>query len=420
MDASVFKKKVVFVGREYQRLAARDSKLPRIIPPQMTDEEAKYIWRNRKGKLIYTPVYEIYTSTFWDAVIQGTAVNTVFEKFGDTAIYERYMLNGAQFAAAKQAAENELLKKAASLYKDDGSMRGYHEYLPIARDICTRSKDTWLRVEYDNARGNAVSADQFGYFVRDKDIYPYWVYHGVMDARERPDHVALEGKIFIIGDPEGDAVWPRNDWNCRCWGVQVDGRHLEQTGQQPVSGAQARQLLEDHVDEQFRFNAYNQGMMPRNGSYFEAMGNANEGDFRNFGLNPGRDQRGGELEGFAATDLHKVVNIVKKWEKDHHTRRTGEIVFQNTRLFTNVIWNNQSLHEVQKHQRGIENIPATIQDPDEVWTNWADVESQQATKRTYLKFGKTCYLVQTLDGIIQDAFAVTPSAADRFRTGVII
>jgi SPP1 gp7 family putative phage head morphogenesis protein len=386
----------------------------------MTDEEAQFVWRNRKGKLIYTPVYMIYKDNFFQPIIDQTALETTFEQFGDTAVFERWMANAAQFAAAKAAGENELLKKAASMFEDD-KVRGYQRYKPIAEEICQRSKDTWLRVEYDTARGNAVSAAQFGRFVENKDLYPYWVYKGVMDARERPEHVALEGMVFRIGDPYGDAVHPKNDWNCRCDAINVDDRFLKENNRQPATEAQSKELLEKYVDEQFRFNSYNQGMLPNDRhSYFEAMGSANEGDFERFNLSPTRDLGKGDLEGLAAIDLHKVVNYVTKWEKTEHTKGNGEIVFQNKRLYTNVIWNNLSLHQVGRHARGVENLPATIADPDEVWTSWADAENQRVTKRVYLKFGKTSYLVQTTDGIIQDAFAVSAAAADRYRKGVII
>lgn len=386
----------------------------------MSDEEAKFVWRNRKGKLIYTPLYQIYTDTFFDSLVQETSMATAFAAFQDTAIYEKWMLNGAQFAAAKSAAENELLKKAANMYEGDG-IKGYHKYLPEAQEICKRSQQTWLRVEYDTNRGNAVSAAQWQRYVANQDLYPYWVYKGVMDARERPDHVALEGKVFKIGDPYGDSVQPKNNWNCRCDAVNVDGRYLEDNGVRAATEAESKELLEKFVDPQFRFNAYNQGTLPNQGhSYFEAMGNANEGNFGLFNLAPGRDQDKGNLEGLAATDLHKVVNYVNKWENKYHTRPNGDIVFQWRERYTNVTWNANSMHAVQSHQRGIENLPDTIQHPDEVWSKWANPEKQQVSERVYLKFGKTCYIVKTSGGVIEDAFAVSPTAADKYRKGVIL
>lgn len=414
----------VLIGKEYAKLAAKagDKKM-RIVPDDLSEDERQYIWRNRKGKLIYTPIYEIYRDTFFEPIINEMGMKTAFAGFESTAIYEKYMLNAAQFAAAKGRAENELLKKAASMQDETGKIKGYNDYRPIAEDITKQSRDTWLRVEYDTNRGNAVAGNQFARFVADSDLYGFWIYRGVMDARERSEHVVLEGKIFRIGDPFGDAVFPKNAWNCRCDGEQVDGRALQAHPGMLAEGDAARKLLEENVDAQFRFNPYTQGTLPNDGhSYFQAMGSANEGDARMFNLPPAvTEGKGKNLEGFAATDLHRVVNYVSKWEKQYHVDpKTGNIIFQNKGLYTNIVWNGNSLHAVQKHQRGIENLPDTIERPDEIWSTWGNVESQTITNRAYMKFGKTCYLVLTTNGIIRDAFAVSPVGADKYRKGVIL
>lgn len=414
---------VVLIGQEYVRLKAKagDKKL-HFVPDDLSEEERKFIWRNRKGKLIYTPIYEIYRDLFFEPILHEMGMKAAFVGFEDTAIYEKYMLNAAQFAAAKGRAENELLKKAASMQDESGKIKSYQDYKPVAEEITKQSRDIWLRVEYDSNRGNAVAGNQFARFVNDSDLYGFWVYRGVMDARERPEHVALEGKIFRIGDRMGDAVFPRNGWNCRCDGEQVDGRYVQQFPNMLAEGDAARELLENNVDPQFRFNPYRQGTMPNDGhSYFQAFNNANDGNSFMFNLPPAvTEGKGKNLEGFAATDLHKVVNHVNMWEKHYHVDRNGDLIFQNKGLATNVVWNGRSLHAVQKHQRGIENLPDTIAKPDEVWGTWEDPERQEVANRAYLKFGKTCYLVLTTNGVIRDAYALSPAGADKYRKGVIL
>lgn len=414
---------VILIGREYVRLAApAGEKKLRIVPDDLSEDERQYIWRNRKGKLIYTPIYEIYRDTFFEPILQEMGMKTAFAGFESTAVYEKYMLNAAQFAAAKGRAENELLKKAANMQDEGGKIKSFNDYRPVAEEITKQSRDIWLRVEYDTNRGNAVAGNQFARFVADSDLYGFWVYRGVMDARERPEHVALEGKIFRIGDHFGDAVFPRSGWNCRCDGEQVDGRYVQQYPGMLAEGDAARKLLEEHVDPQFRFNPYTQGTMPNGGhSYFEALGNANEANAQMFNLPPAvTEGKGKNLEGFAATDLHKVVNYVTKWENQYHVNKNGDLIFQNKGLSTNVVWNGRSLHAVQKHQRGIENLPATISHPDEVWGTWDNADRQQVANRAYLKFGKTCYLVLTTNGVIRDAYAVSPDGAEKYRKGVIL
>lgn len=387
----------------------------------MTEEEAKYIWKNRKGKVIFTPVYEIYKATFFDAIIEESAMTTTFLKFESTAVYERYMLNAAQFAAAKQTAENELLKKAAEIIDPEGKGVSYDKYKPEAEKICARSKDTWLRVEYDTARNNAVSGAQFQRMETDKELYPIWRYRGVMDSKERPEHVEMEGMVFRIGDPAGDACFPPGDWNCRCVGIQEDDRYLQQTGARVQTNAEAEKLLDKYVAPEFQFNAARQGNLPKeNHSYFEALGNANEANRSTFGLPPAKDEKGGDLIGLRAIGMHFMANEVDRWRQVYKSKANGDLIFQNKRIFANVVWNSNTFHAVGKHQRGFENIPDVIAHPDEVWGVWEDVEKQLVSLRTYIKFGKSCYLVFTKDGVIKDAFALSANSTDKYRKGLLL
>lgn len=268
---------------------------------------------------------------------------------------------------------------------------------------------------------NAVQAEVFISYQEDADLYPYWVWRGVMDDRERESHVEMEGQVFRIGDPEGDACFPPGEDNCRCEGENCDDDYLAENGLKVNSNDEAKQLLNTHINERFRFNPAIQGTQPNTGSYFDVLGSANEASAKTFDLPDAEDEAPDtEMAIYAAKGLHAMIVTMDEWRKEYHEAKNGDIVFQNKATKTNVRFNNHSLHAIQKHNRGFELIPQAIMQPDEIWMHWENPEKQLVVLRNYIIFGKTSYIVQTRDGLITDAFAVSNKACDKFRRGVFI
>lgn len=65
---------------------------------------------------------------------------------------------------------------------------------------------------------NLQSAFMAGRYKRQMqaDGFPYLMYVAVMDARTRPSHAALNGKVYRKNDPAWAAIYPPNGFNCRC------------------------------------------------------------------------------------------------------------------------------------------------------------------------------------------------------------
>lgn len=343
-------------------------------------------------------------------------VAKVFGEFRDTGIFERYMLNTAQFSAAKSFSEGKLLQDAVF---DGSRVRSYQEFEKTAQEITDINQKTWLRVEYETSRRNAISGSKFAQMQQDADLYPYWIYKGRMDARERPDHVAMEGKIFRIGDPSGDACFPPNDWNCRCVGDPIDGDYLKDNNVRYQTNDEAKGLLEENVDEQFRYNPAIQGPLPNEHSYFDTFPNANKGNSDLFDL--GQPDSDRHLTGLKAShDMRYLMETVSEWRRTYHVDQHHNLVFQNQATFSNVRMTDGVISKILRHPTGFHNLPETIENPSEIWATWEDMDIQRVVMRNYLLFGRICYMVKTVDGRVTDALAVSSGGINKYRRGLIL
>lgn len=330
------------------------------------------------------------------------------------------MLNSFQFSAAKNAAECSLLQ--AALFDEDKNRKGFSEFKSDAKAITDVVQETWLRTEYDLAVKNTVQGELFNQMVDDKDLYPYWVYLQTDSAHPREDHLELVDRVFKIGDPDGDACFPSNGFNCGCGSEAIDDDTVAERGLTVLNNEQAGQLLHKEIDEDFRYNPGVQGPLPNDTSYTQVLGSANDANYKTFDLGDGQDND--ELTGLsssllAAKGLHAILNIVDSWREKYHHGTKGQVIFQNKTTLTNIVFNNNSLHEIQKHDKGFEYLPTTLTGPDEIWMSWGDAK-QRVVLRNYIMFGKISYVVQTRDGVVTDAFAITKKGANKYRKGIVI
>lgn len=305
----------------------------------------------------------------------------------------------------------------SEVFDENHNIRTFPKFKEKAEQVAETINDNWLRVEYEAARRGCVASEQYRRMYDDRDLYPYWQYRGRMDAREREEHRELEGLIFRIGDPEGDKCMPQNGWNCRCEAESVDDDYLIENGLKPIGPDRLKEVLNNNVNEQFRHSPID-GILPKTGSYFELMPNANYGSPEMFGLPDPKKTK--KLDGLAAKGTHHLAEIVDEWKREYHVDKNGDLVFQNTKLFSNVRFTAKSLHTIQKHSRGFDNIPETVMNPDEVWGTWDDPKKQLKSVRNYIIFGSTSFVVQTVAGEITDAFAVNNRSLTKYRKGVII
>lgn len=389
------------------------------IPADLTEEEKRFIYKNPDGKVIFTPIYEVYNETYMREVVGGLKIRGSYTHFNDTSWFEKYTANLYQFSAARSVEKAKAMQ--AAVYDADGKLRSWSKFKDAADEIQHTQNKVWLRVERDNCARQAVMAQRFTDMREDADLYPYWRYSGRLDSRERPEHRALEGLIFRIGDYYGDSMFPPSDWNCRCTGVPCDDLYLRDRNRVVQSNDQARGWLEGidpadgkpFVDPQFRYNPADQGMLPKVGDQFVDFKNANLGNADLF------DISGPEKPELHAAILENLPGIIDGWKHDYHVDRLGNICFQNEELLSNVWFTPHSAHQIHGHPRGVAKLPDTLSDPSEVWMRWEDPVKQQVVMRSYISYHeKSAYVVNTRAGAVQDAFTLSLHQANKYRTGV--
>ena len=219
---------------------------------------------------------------FFEELVANTSINAAYEIFEDTAWMERYLLNVAQFSAAKDISETKALQKL--IFESNG----FKEFKEKATEIININNDQWLRVESDACRRNAVMGETWRSMESSKDIYPYWRYVTRGDGRVRPEHASLNGLIFKIGDPQGDSVHPICSWNCRCTSEILNDKELKDEKKTISKGSDYLDKTDPktdkpYVDQDFRFNPGKQ-VMPNNSSYSEVFSSANKGNANLFDL----------------------------------------------------------------------------------------------------------------------------------------
>lgn len=122
-------------------------------------------------------------------------------------------------------------------------------------------------------------------------------------------------------------------------------------------------------------------------------------------------------------NFHQMIAIVNEWKQTYHLDpKNHDVIFQNKETLSNIRFKESIIPAISKHSRGFENLPITLESPDEIWSRWEDSDKQQIVLRNYIKIGdkSSNFVVQTRNGEVTDAIFVVNSLLDRYRTGLLI
>lgn len=73
-----------------------------------------------------------------------------------------------------------------------------------------------LRLIYEQNLQTAFMAGRQREMLKATGSHPYWQYVAVMDARTRPSHGVMNGRVFSYDDDVWSVAYPPNGWRCRC------------------------------------------------------------------------------------------------------------------------------------------------------------------------------------------------------------
>lgn len=114
----------------------------------------------------------------------------------------------------------------------------------------------WIQTNIDTAITGSVNAARW---VRLTDpaitkVYPALMYRTQRDGRVRPEHAALDGKVFRKDDAIWRTIYPPNGWRCRCYVEPLTADDAEIKDLEKTT-PDTRKEYADNVHEDFKHNS---------------------------------------------------------------------------------------------------------------------------------------------------------------------
>jgi len=251
-------------------------------------------------------------------------------------------------------------------------------------------------------RTNVLSAYSAGHYKAMKEgvgALPYWQYDAVGDSNTRPEHAAMDGKVFAANDPIWDTWYPPNGFNCRCTVRAMSQAEVEARGLEVDAGTAYEMLAPDpgfgHNPGRLAFG----GLDERRGAPKEAADARGYADYRR---RAAANIRPDDVSDFPAGELLPpgLPDDVVRREFLHAFRLSeqepegidkdflGSPVFVSDEFLRRKSGSQKS--DKEDHGEYVRLFPSALHWPDEIWlTPMEYPDGRVELRRRYVKLWKT-------------------------------
>lgn len=175
----------------------------------------------------------------------------------DALMLQKLNENVWHFSAAKN--HHQLKELSRALVDENGKLRTWEQFKPIANGINNRQVNQWLKVEYELAIAGGNMAAEWQRCWKERKQFPFVQFDVVMDEGTTDICTTLHDVIVAITDPMLDEYWPPNHFGCRT-------RMRQLTGVKP--SPKGSYALPD-IPDLFKMNVGKTGMIfPQGHAYF--------------------------------------------------------------------------------------------------------------------------------------------------------
>ena len=137
---------------------------------------------------------------------------TDIELLSDTKkLLENALKEGKSYSSFKKEAQELFNKKGWTGFQEvENPKTGEKQTVELG----TPSR---IKKIYDCNMRSAYAVGRYHEQLEEMDVAPYWQYVAILDKHTRPEHRALNNKVFRADDPFWQNFYPPNGWNCRCY-----------------------------------------------------------------------------------------------------------------------------------------------------------------------------------------------------------